>query len=61
MINQITHPLLQERGIEALREIVADVESQIYKGLLWDTHEVEVTLKTSGRVRSKASPPFATH
>ena len=55
MIKHITCPLRQERGIEALQRIVIDTELQIFYGLLHDTREVEVTLNTSGRVRSK--PP----
>lgn len=60
MIKNITRPLLQERGIEALQRIVIDTEYQIHCGLLQNTREVEITLITSGRVSSKFSPSFAT-
>lgn len=52
MIKNITQPLQQERGIEALRRIVIDSEYQIDRGLLQNPREVEVTLITSGRVSS---------
>ena len=58
MIKTITRPLLQRRGIEALRRIVIDTEFQIDRGLLQNTREVEVTLLTSGRV-SFQHPPFS--
>lgn len=50
MIKTITRPLLQRRGIEALRRIVIDTEFLIDRGLLQNTREVEVALLTSGRV-----------
>ena len=57
MIKTITRPLLQRRGMEALRRIVIDTEFLIDRGLLQNTREVEVTLLTSGRVISQR-PPF---
>ena len=53
MIHNITRPLLQVRGIEALQRIVVDAEYQISRGILQNTREVEVTLITSGRVSSR--------
>ena len=50
MIKTITRPLLQRRGMEALRRIVIDTEFLIDRGLLQNTREVEVALLTSGRV-----------
>lgn len=58
MIKTITRPLLQRRGIEALRRIVIDTEFLIDRGLLQNTREVEVALLTSGRV-SFQRPPFS--
>ena len=58
MIKTITRPLLQRRGIEALRRIVIDTELLIDRGLLQNTREVEVALLTSGRV-SFQRPPFS--
>ena len=55
MIQHITCPLLQERGVEALQRIVIDTELQIFHGKLQNTREVEATLNTSARVRSE--PP----
>ncbi len=60
MMMYITQPLLQRRGIEALRRIVIDTEFLIDRGLLYNPREVEVTLKTSGRVSFEYSPSFAT-
>ena len=50
MIRTITQPLQQDRGIEALHEIVVDAESQIGRGLLLKPREVEVTLLSSAKV-----------
>ena len=50
MIKQIIQPLRQERGLEALREIVIDMELQIDRGKLQNPREIEVALTTSGRV-----------
>ena len=50
MIKTITRPLLQRRGMEALRRIVIDTELLVDRGFLQNTREVEVTLLTSGRV-----------
>ena len=52
MINNITRPLQQKPGIEALRRIVIDTELLIDRGFLQTTREVEITLLTSGRVSS---------
>ncbi len=60
MMDNITRPLQQEKGIEALRRIVVDTEYQIDRGVLQNTREVEVTLMTSGRVSSKSCPSFTT-
>lgn len=50
MINNITRPLQQKPGIEALRRILVHTEFLIDSGSLQNTREVEVTLKISGRV-----------
>lgn len=55
IVKHVTHPLLQERGVEALRRVVIDTEHRIDRGLLWDLREVEVTLNTSGRFSSESS------
>ena len=59
MIHHITGPLQQERGIEALGRIVTDTEWLIDRGLLQTTREVEVTLKSNGRVRSSSASSIA--
>ena len=59
LIKHITFPLQHERGIEALQRILIDTELQIDRGLLRNTREVEVTLKTSARVRFKTSSSAA--
>ena len=56
MIETIIRPLLQRRGMEALQIILNETEFLIYRGLLQNIREVEVTLLTSGRVSSKCSP-----
>lgn len=50
MIDNITRPLQQKPGIEALRRIVVHTEFLIDSGSLQNVREVEVTLLTSGRV-----------
>ena len=55
MIDHITRPLQHERGMEALRRVVTDTELHIDLGKLQTPREVEVTLITSGRVRSRCS------
>ena len=54
MIDNITRPLMQKPGIEALRRIVIDTELLIDRGFLQNTREVEITLLNSGRVSSKS-------
>ncbi len=61
MMNNITRPLLEEKGIEALRRLVIDTEYQIDRGVLQNTREVEVTLITSARVSSQFCPSFTTY
>ena len=61
MIKTITRPLLQRRGMEALRRIVIDTELLIDRGLLQNTREVEVALLTSGRVSSQRPPYSASY
>lgn len=56
MINNITGPLQQTPGIEALRMIVTHTEHLIDRGFLQNTREVEVTLINSGRVSFESSP-----
>ena len=50
MISNITRPLQQRPGIEAFRSIVVEIQSQINRGLLQNTREVEVALINNGRV-----------
>ena len=50
----ITQPLLQRRGLEALRQIVIDTEHYVKQGVLQNSREVEVALKSSGRVSPNA-------
>ncbi len=52
MIGQITQPLLQQSGIEALRDGVFDSQAQLHTGLLRDPWEVEVMLISNGKVRA---------
>ncbi len=60
MMTYITQPLLQRRGIEALRTIVIETEVLINRGILHNTREVEVILKAGARVSSESCSSFAT-
>ena len=53
MIESITEPLRQHRGIEAFRDQVIDIEMQIRNGLLQNPREVEVVLILSGKVSTQ--------
>ncbi len=53
MIESITRPLRQHRGIEAFRDQVIDIEMQLRNGLLRNSREVEVVLILSGKVSTQ--------
>lgn len=50
MLETIIEPLKCEAGIEAFHENAVQVQFQLCAGLLRNPREVEVTLKSSGRV-----------
>ena len=50
LAEQIIQPLLQQSGMEALRDCISDVQLQLHRGLLWELWEVEIMLITTVRV-----------
>ena len=55
MIGSIIHPLQIHSGIEGLRDVIMHAEMQLRVGLLHNPREVEVALKSGGRVSTQAA------